>query len=259
MAKDSSIVESWLDDEESSVESYQPERDAPREPYRKRLVAWIDILGMRQMIKDYEKNDAESIFEVMTKLRNFVQAPCDYLAKEDKLHYTQVADGFLIVADDDCATEFCAILSNVQWQVLIECQMLLRGAITAGMVSVSDDPQIIIGPAYIDAYKLESEHAIYPRIILTKEFFDFTEGLLSFDHIATDTDKEMYLDFFKYAIEEHRLDTKAAERLLKEQGILKILKEKTKQPRKSKPLDRRVAQKYGWLASKLESKNIKIR
>lgn len=178
MSAAKSKVESWWD-EETRVKSPEPEFEIPQKIYSNRLVAWIDILGMRNMIKS-EENEAETIFGVMEKLRSFVQTPCANLAKEGKLHYTQIADGFMIVADVECATEFCSILADVQWRVFVECQMLLRGAVTAGKVSVSEDPQIIIGPAYVDAYMLESESAIYPRVILTDEFFDATKKEIIF-------------------------------------------------------------------------------
>ena len=257
MNVDISKVESWWE-EETKVETIPSESEIHRKSYSNRLVAWIDILGMRNLIKSDSK-DAEDIFGVMEKLRNFVQVPCNSLAKAGKLHYTQIADGFMIVADLEYATEFCGILADVQWRVFVECQMLLRGAITAGKVSVSDDPQIIIGPAYVDAYMLESESAIYPRIILTNEFFKETKDYLAFPYISTDTDKEKYLDFLPYAFEKNGLDKKRVEHLLETQGVFRKLKNEINTSSTSKGLGRNVAQKYGWTISKLEMHNIKVR
>jgi hypothetical protein len=250
-------VESWWD-EETKVDSPNLETEVPKKSYSNRLVAWIDILGMRNMIKD-ESNEADTIFGVMEKLRSFVQTPCASLAKEGKVHYTQIADGFMIVADIECANDFCSILADVQWRVLVECQMLLRGAVTAGKVSVSDDPQIIIGPAYVDAYMLESENAIYPRVILTDEFFSATKGHLNFPYIATDADKERYLDFLPYAIQKNNLDPKRVEHLLETQGVFKVLKDTIKKANKAKSSGRSVSQKHGWTVSKLEMHKIKVR
>lgn len=257
MGTDISKIESWLEEATENTSGIL-EPEGLRKSYSNRLVAWIDILGMRKRIKS-DLNDAEDIFGVMEKLRNFVQVPCANLAKEGKLQYTQIADGFMIVADLECATEFCEILSDVQWRVLIECQMLLRGALTAGKVSVSEDPLIIIGPAYVDAYMLESESAIYPRIILTDEFFTQAKEYLNFKYIATDTDKEKYLDFLKYSFEKNDLDKKRIEHLLETQGVFKTLKENGSSSEKSSEKKRNVVQKYGWTISQLELHNIKVR
>lgn len=251
-----SKVESWWE-EETKIESPQLEPEIPKKSYSNRLVAWIDILGMRNMIKD-ESNEADTIFGVMEKLRSFVQTPCAKLAKEGKVQYTQIADGFMIVADIDCATEFCGILADVQWRVLVECQMLMRGAVTAGKVSVSDDPQIIIGPAYVDAYMLESESAIYPRVILTDEFIRATNEYLDFPYVATDTDKEKYIDFLPYAIQKNNLDQKRVEHLLETQGVFKVLKDTITKANKAKNSSRSVSQKHGWAVSKLEMHKIKV-
>ena len=257
MGTDISKIESWWEEETKNTSALL-EPESPRKSYSNRLVAWVDILGMRNLIKS-ESKDAEDVFGVMEKLRNFVQVPCVNLAKEGKLQYTQIADGFMIVADLECATEFCEILSDVQWRVLVECQMLLRGALTAGKVSVSEDPQIIIGPAYVDAYMLESESAIYPRIILTDEFFAQAKEYLNFQYIATDTDKERYLDFLQYSFDKNGLDKKRIEHLLETQGVFKTLKENVSSPRKSSKKARNVVQKHGWTISQLELHDIKVR
>lgn len=67
---DISKVEQWWNEENKATVNVQ-EKDTPRKTYDERLVAWIDILGMRKMIQDDKKNDAESIFNVMEKLRHF--------------------------------------------------------------------------------------------------------------------------------------------------------------------------------------------
>lgn len=136
--------------------------------------------------------------------------------------------------------------------------MLLRGAATVGKVSVSEDPQIIIGPAYIEAYMLESESAIYPRIILSDSFLQATKDCLSFCYISTDTDKEKYLDFLSYAINKNALDKKSVEHILETQGVYKKIKEYIKPTKSKEKPSRSVPQKYGWILSKLEQNNLKV-
>ncbi|HID27329.1 MAG TPA: hypothetical protein EYP22_05835 [Methanosarcinales archaeon] len=49
----------------------------------------------------------------------------------------------------------------------------LRGAITSGETFIDVEENQIIGKAYIDAYKLESNYAIYPRVIKGHTNFGF--------------------------------------------------------------------------------------
>ena len=80
MGTDISKVESWWEEETKNASALL-EPESPRKSYSNRLVAWVDILGMRNLIKS-DLKDAEDVFGVMEKLRNFVQIPCTNLAKE---------------------------------------------------------------------------------------------------------------------------------------------------------------------------------
>ena len=138
----------------------------PALPYKEKLVAFIDILGVTDKVEK-SGDDAAQIVTIMRQIRTHVETECNSLVEEEKLNYLQIGDGFFIVCDTDCVNEICKILSTVQWQVLIDSQiqMLLRGVLTAGKVAVGEDEKYIIGPAVIQALELERKNAIFPRII----------------------------------------------------------------------------------------------
>lgn len=73
--------------------------------------------------------------------------------------------------DNPYVNLYCLLLDlQLLQSTAISYGFTLRGAITIGQVF--HDRQIIFGPAMIDAYLIEHEKAIYPRIIMQKETID---------------------------------------------------------------------------------------
>jgi hypothetical protein len=230
-----------------------PTKALPRRTYDERLVAFIDILGMTALVRD---SDAEEILTIMGKIQKCVEVECEPLIASDQLNFLQLGDGFIFVAELDCINEVCKILSTVQWQVLVYSQMLLRGALTAGKVIMSDDSKIIIGPAFIDAFSLENENAIFPRIIYANEIENYIlKKSIDFKYIVEDNDKLKYLDFISYICDSEKLAKKTLDHLLTTQGIKDWL---SKEYSKLIIENRVVAQKYGWLISEFVHHGITI-
>ncbi|MCD6460283.1 hypothetical protein J7L67_06410 [bacterium] len=85
--------------------------------------------------------------------------------------------------------------------------LLIRGAITYGdmLFPIIKEKNITLGPGVIDAYELESKIAIYPRIVISRNLYDYIkqediksypfaeEGNLK-DYIKQDNDGIYFLD-----------------------------------------------------------------
>lgn len=78
---------------------------------------------------------------------------------------------------------------------------------------------------------------------------------MSFKYIIEDQDKIKYLDFIKYNKDSERLTVDKLKQLLTEKQVIRTLKESYEEKICK---DKSVAQKYGWLISKLAVHNIKI-
>lgn len=231
--------------------------DFPKKEYVNKLIAWLDVLGMsKKIIESGESiSGAEVIITDIGKLRNCVENSCKELLMQNKLEYIQLNDGFIIVSELDCINELCKILCEIQWKILIEVKFLARGALTAGQIIISQDLKVIIGPAFIQAYKMEDENAIFPRILFSDEIYRYIEkNNIEFPYIEEDTDHFKYLDFLKY---EYDLEDNSRnfDNKLKVHGIKKILK---KYYSDNINKDKSISQKYGWIINKLRMLGIKI-
>ena len=225
-------------------------------PYEEKLVAFIDILGVKDKVMKEGGYDAAEVVNLMKQIRVYVETECSSLAKAGKLRSLQIGDGFFIISDTDCINEMCKILSMVQWHVLVDSQMLLRGVLTAGKVNVEED-RCFIGPAVIEALELEERNAIFPRIIYENKTIEkyINKVNVNFEHIREDEDKIKYLDFIQYNMDTEQLTVEKLEQLLTKKEVKKTLEEVYK---KKICKEKDTAQKYGWLISKLADHGIKI-
>lgn len=161
--------------------------------YEKRIVAYVDILGFKNMVADSRKNAevSERIHNALKRIHKIVErnyskgisngtefgievstfsdnAVISYPAKEDNLF-------FLIIE-----------LIHLQLDLVIE-GVLIRGGITIG--DLYHDKDVVYGPAMVQAYEMENRIAVYPRIVVdVKAIVSYIEGI----HGDTDAVKEIF-------------------------------------------------------------------
>jgi hypothetical protein len=210
---------------------------------------------MRELIRS-KNTDAEEIMSIMEKLQHYVLNSCELFEIDRKFDHIQLSDGFIIVAEFDYINELCEILCQIQWKILINTTMLLRGALTAGKITISDDLKLIVGPAFIEAYALESENAIFPRIIIDSDLTKYLDKKdISFKYIREDTDHFSYLDFLGYEKDTENYSKQILNHILKTNGVNEKVKEQYLEYLNK---NKKIAQKYGWLISKLKELGIRI-
>ena len=108
MSGDSKVLQ-WLAEGES-LPTKEPHEEPPRKSYDKKIVAWLDMLGIRAKIKDEKTNDAESIINIMSQMASYVSSSCDKYMAEGVMSYLQIADGFMLVSDLNYADQVCSII-----------------------------------------------------------------------------------------------------------------------------------------------------
>lgn len=158
--------------------------------YEKRIIAFIDILGFSELIKDSEKNPEtlEKIYEVINYFKNWEKpeswnlrtieieedAQKKGLANFDlsnKSTCTCFSDSIIVsikISDGDINAILSTLIANISYigSYIIQKGILFRGAITIGNI-IHQDNGIILGQGFIDAYNLESKLATFPRIVVS--------------------------------------------------------------------------------------------
>jgi len=157
--------------------------------YEKRLIAFIDILGFKEIVKQSENDisKVELIYSVLDYLKNWeVSEKWDLKLVEieedaqkrgidkfdirSKTNVTVFSDSIVVsVRVEDNTNEMTSTLITILayiGAVLLEKGILFRGGLTVGNL-IHYENGTVFGQGLIDAYKLESGNAKFPRIILS--------------------------------------------------------------------------------------------
>lgn len=135
--------------------------------YEKRAVAFLDILGFTDLIKE-QGHEAE-ILAVFEHLRSRA-SQAERASKAGRVQFTAFSD--CIVVSDELQDGFGA-LRIAAYVAYLAQDLLARGFLVRGGLTVGDlyhRNGTVFGPAMIDAYALESKTAIYPRIAVLDAF-----------------------------------------------------------------------------------------
>jgi hypothetical protein len=158
--------------------------------YQQRLVAFIDILGFKQLILESRKDSTKInlLYDVLRYLKTWEtpkewninpiaveedaqQKGIEQFRIEDSTRCTCFSDSIVISVLlnnnklNEIASTLIANLALIGTK-LIKAGILLRGGMTVGDLIHTEDG-IILGQALIDAYELEQQSAKYPRIVLS--------------------------------------------------------------------------------------------
>ncbi len=159
--------------------------------YENRLIAFIDILGFKEIVRSSETDDSkiELLYSVLEYLKKW-EVPKNWNLRlveieEDaqkkgvenfdirgKTNSTSFSDSIVVsVRVDNNINEMAStLIANLAFigAVLFEKGILLRGGITIGNL-IHNENGTVFGQGLIDAYQLESNNAKFPRIILSNK------------------------------------------------------------------------------------------
>lgn len=137
--------------------------------YEHRTVAFIDILGFKDEVKNEEK--ARDILEALTQVKNIASEyyTDEFHSKWFNIELTAFSDCIAISCPEaeTIAVLFAALKFS---QLLIKKGFLCRGSIAYGELHHKNG--VIFGSSLVAAYLSETKQAIYPRIILDNEVFE---------------------------------------------------------------------------------------
>jgi len=157
--------------------------------YEERLVAFIDILGFKEIVRQSESDSIqiEFIYSILKYLKKWdrqdkwdlrfveIEERFQYGNREkydirEKTNSTSFSDSIVVSVkvDDDINEVTSTLVANLAYMgaLLLKKGILFRGGLTFGDV-IHDDNGTVFGQGLTDAYMLESKNAIYPRIIMS--------------------------------------------------------------------------------------------
>ncbi|WP_343731024.1 hypothetical protein [Duganella sp.] len=160
--------------------AHDGEDDAPISEYEERYVAFIDILGFKELISASQHQSAligpSLIFNALDIRHSSVQDA--FLARVRAKDVVSADLDFMVQSFSDCVVASCkknplglGLLLFFCWQISsdwLSKSFLSRGGIACGKPLHKPNKggaSVLFGLAFIQAYKLESEVADYPRII----------------------------------------------------------------------------------------------
>lgn len=155
--------------------------------YQNRIVAFIDILGYREKLEEFERDAQERENEqgarILTseKVNEFLNIfkSVTRVLDEKNIRYYLFSDNICITADyienPRLSIEILFTISDL-FYAFAQKGYFLRGAIEMG--KFIDEPMIALGNPLTKAYLAESKVANYPRILLSPEYYDFVSNFL---------------------------------------------------------------------------------
>lgn len=176
------------------------------------IVCFIDFLGMRNVIECNSAQTLISIKEIyanaLTRCNNDNKDLFKYPIKA-KIFSDNIILACEIIDNDDMETNtlqcLCHIIHLAKYIQIcaIQKDFLIRGAITIGDFYI--DNMLVWGNALVDTYILESNVAIFPRIILSERIMSTWQQFAGLDFlnqtnnlaIYPDEDGIHYIDYLK--------------------------------------------------------------
>lgn len=183
--------------------------------YEEKIVCFIKIMGMKNRIDNSESYiDLQTVYGIE---KQFVDNPS---VERDSLNLAVFTDCMYIVADRECIDHVFGFIAKLAYNFLVNAKCNLevkegqtdiydcikvRGGITYGDVLIpykeksSKMSNVFSGPAIKAAYILESQEAVYPRVIVDKEILENLECSKDKEYLVCDDENDYYyLDFLKY-------------------------------------------------------------
>lgn len=189
--------------------------------YDRSFIAHTDILGFGALIKTVSPGEISKILRVFKEAhrgwkfdealpkgerrsRRFVNFS-DLCIITNRLTHPSARPDFIVFFE-------LFSLARAQEVLLRVHKVILRGGVTIGMSRTSRG--LVYGPGIIEAYKLESETAKYPRIVVSQTVVDEMDRFMKGVHrpvsvkplLTKDTDGVLFLDYLGLVKQLHPTD-----------------------------------------------------
>jgi hypothetical protein len=230
--------------------------------YKTAMVTHLDILGFSRLIQE-SRTDVAAVGRIVSVLRTVKEQT----ASGGRIHRNEAGDKEKIFYAFNFSdlTVRCTVVPDgvdlgdyINWEILyvgaiqldlLRNNVLLRGGISLGQIFV-EDRDLLFGPALVKAYKLESEYAIYPRVVIDRDFLNEIDNRPGSrywrDHVRRGDDGAFFVDYLFGTVLDNYATPETEPFLELLGGHRDAIVAAIADDIESK--DERVRQKYMWLA-----------
>ena len=235
--------------------------------YRDHHVAFIDILGFSELVKHSTK-DGNALFRIMNSLYELQPDKINenikkHISASNSFGFVQFSDS-IVLYDEMTATGFWRLVG-----IIIEVTLtfakhgtLCRGGLASGSLHVYRDKDgkqtrpIVFGPAFVEAYALESTVAVNPRVVISRKAYDLMDkysasapwDTLRSEYIRRDRDGPAYIDVLRDIWE--NLNSPSADVQNDAITAANAIREPLVQGLREHMANPRVFAKYFWMATR---------
>ena len=176
------------------------------------VVLFLDILGVSDMALDGARRD-RNLVELDRALRRSTR---DFLSEDSPWPSALLSDALVVADATGPDFDDVMALNEMLFQTaILQLQLashgfFARGAISIGPHHVHDG--MVFGPALVEAYRLENQKAVNPRVILSREACEILrsdmEGVSApgdttqADLLRVDQDGVVFIDYLKVLLDE---------------------------------------------------------
>jgi hypothetical protein len=243
--------DTWID----KTDFTEDIEEEPTIKYEKKLVAFLDLLGITREIMSKIGGLESEIISKMSKIKDIVEIEINTAPMSKQMIMLYISDSFIFVCELDALNSLLQVLSNIQMRILIECKTMLRGALEYGDVIVQDSGKQIIGPAYIDAYLRQENDAIFPRIIISNSVLEIiTLSPNKYNVLVISQDREHSLDYLDTYMSLENKTKRDIKIRLQREGVFDYLFEGYH--RYNRENNSSIRAKYAWTISYLVEKGV---
>lgn len=184
--------------------------------YKQSIVVFLDILGFKRKVASKNNTNIKQVFNILTYTqawdtkdgKNLFIESKDFCAEtyvdwtkisfdeiQQQLQITYFSDSLVITLPyekSNLNTRLFLIIRSLAYLMskLSASNYFVRGSIVTGKMFHKSN--MFFGPAFLEAYKLESENAIYPRVILSQDLTNITGNM---PYIKKAEDGLFYVDW----------------------------------------------------------------
>lgn len=166
---------------------------APESVYEDRLVCFLDILGFSNLVAQsaHKVETQKSLYDFLQKYSNHQHAKevfagfrngdgsrcgdseIESLKSQYSYRFAQFSDSFIfsVKTEDRFSIQYFPILVGQFMLHALDLGFLVRGGISKGaMVHEENGPAF--GPAFIQAYRIETNQSVFARVVLSTEAYE---------------------------------------------------------------------------------------